>query len=100
MDGKQVLITGATNGIGLAAAEALAALGANVAMAGRNATAMRIAAARVTRPKRRGATVDTLHCRPLVAGRGAQAGRRGAGPLSQVGCARQQRRRHARDSGK
>jgi NAD(P)-dependent dehydrogenase (short-subunit alcohol dehydrogenase family) len=60
MIGKQVLITGATNGIGLAAAEALARLGANIAMAGRNATAMRIAAAQVNAAKRRGATVDTL----------------------------------------
>jgi NAD(P)-dependent dehydrogenase (short-subunit alcohol dehydrogenase family) len=33
---KQILITGATNGIGLAAAEALAALGANVAIVGRS----------------------------------------------------------------
>jgi NAD(P)-dependent dehydrogenase (short-subunit alcohol dehydrogenase family) len=32
---KQVLITGATNGIGLAAAEGLAALGANIAIVGR-----------------------------------------------------------------
>src|SRR5262245_42095789 len=32
---KQILITGATNGIGLAAAEALAALGANLAIVGR-----------------------------------------------------------------
>jgi hypothetical protein len=33
VNAKQVLITGATNGIGLAAAEGLAALGANVAPA-------------------------------------------------------------------
>ena len=38
MQGKQILITGATNGIGLAAAEALAALGANVAIVGRSET--------------------------------------------------------------
>jgi NAD(P)-dependent dehydrogenase (short-subunit alcohol dehydrogenase family) len=60
MQGKQVLITGATNGIGLAAAEALARLGANVAMAGRSATPMRIAAARVNAAKQQGARVDTL----------------------------------------
>jgi NAD(P)-dependent dehydrogenase (short-subunit alcohol dehydrogenase family) len=35
---KQILITGATNGIGLAAAEALAALGANLAIVGRSKT--------------------------------------------------------------
>src|SRR4029450_5713484 len=33
---KHILITGATNGIGLAAAEALAALGANLAIVGRS----------------------------------------------------------------
>jgi NAD(P)-dependent dehydrogenase (short-subunit alcohol dehydrogenase family) len=60
MHGKQVLITGATRGIGLAAAEALAARGANVAIVGRNATALRIAAARVTAAQRKAATVDTL----------------------------------------
>jgi NAD(P)-dependent dehydrogenase (short-subunit alcohol dehydrogenase family) len=60
MDGKQVLITGATNGIGLAAAEALARLGSNVVLAGRSTSALRIAAARVNAAKRKGATVDTL----------------------------------------
>jgi 2-deoxy-D-gluconate 3-dehydrogenase len=44
MKGKQILITGATNGIGLAAAEALAQLGANVAIVGRNETRTKIAA--------------------------------------------------------
>ena len=43
---KQILITGATNGIGLAAAEALAALGANLAIVGRSKTRIRIASAR------------------------------------------------------
>jgi NAD(P)-dependent dehydrogenase (short-subunit alcohol dehydrogenase family) len=42
---KQILITGATNGIGLAAAEALAALGANLAIVGRSETKTRIALA-------------------------------------------------------
>jgi NAD(P)-dependent dehydrogenase (short-subunit alcohol dehydrogenase family) len=60
MNGKQILITGATNGIGLAAAEALVALGANVAVVGRSETAMRIAAARVKAARKRGAAVDTL----------------------------------------
>jgi NAD(P)-dependent dehydrogenase (short-subunit alcohol dehydrogenase family) len=44
---KQILITGATNGIGLAAAEALAALGASLAIVGRSKTRTRIAAARI-----------------------------------------------------
>jgi NAD(P)-dependent dehydrogenase (short-subunit alcohol dehydrogenase family) len=45
VNAKQILITGATNGIGLAAAEALAALGANLAIVGRSKTWMRIASA-------------------------------------------------------
>jgi NADPH:quinone reductase-like Zn-dependent oxidoreductase len=44
LNDKQVLITGATNGIGLAAAEALAALGANLAIVGRSKTRTRIGA--------------------------------------------------------
>jgi NAD(P)-dependent dehydrogenase (short-subunit alcohol dehydrogenase family) len=44
--GKQVLLTGATNGIGLAAAEALAARGANVAIVARDRQRAEQAAAR------------------------------------------------------
>jgi NAD(P)-dependent dehydrogenase (short-subunit alcohol dehydrogenase family) len=58
--GKHILITGATNGIGLAAAEALAALGANVSLVGRDQTRTKIAAARVRAAAAKGATVDTL----------------------------------------
>jgi len=47
VQGKHILITGATNGIGLAAAQALAALGANVAIVGRNQTRTRVAAAAI-----------------------------------------------------
>jgi NAD(P)-dependent dehydrogenase (short-subunit alcohol dehydrogenase family) len=53
--GKQILITGATNGIGLAAAEALAALGANLAIVGRSKTRTRIASARIRAAAGRGA---------------------------------------------
>lgn len=60
LSGKQVLITGATNGIGLAAAEALAARGADVAIVGRNETRAKIAAARVRTAAAGGATVGTL----------------------------------------
>lgn len=60
MDGKYILITGATNGIGLAAAEALAALGGNIAIVGRNETRTRIAAARIRAAAGKGATVGTL----------------------------------------
>jgi NAD(P)-dependent dehydrogenase (short-subunit alcohol dehydrogenase family) len=57
---KQILITGATNGIGLAAAEALAALGANLAIVGRSKTKTRIALARIRAAAGRGATVATF----------------------------------------
>jgi NAD(P)-dependent dehydrogenase (short-subunit alcohol dehydrogenase family) len=60
MNGKQILITGATNGIGLAAAEALVALGANVAIVGRSETGTRIATARIKAARKRGATVDAF----------------------------------------
>src|SRR5436305_14368482 len=57
---KQILITGATNGIGLAAAEALAALGASVAIVGRNKTRTRIASARIRAAAVRGAMLATF----------------------------------------
>jgi NAD(P)-dependent dehydrogenase (short-subunit alcohol dehydrogenase family) len=57
---KQILITGATNGIGLAAAEALAALGASLAIVGRSKTRTRIASARIRAAAGRGATVTTF----------------------------------------
>jgi len=57
---KQILITGATNGIGLAAAEALAALGANLAIVGRSKTRTRIASARIRAAAGRRATVATF----------------------------------------
>ncbi|MBO0765748.1 MAG: SDR family NAD(P)-dependent oxidoreductase [Hyphomicrobiaceae bacterium] len=47
MQGKHILITGATNGIGLAAAKALVALGANLAIVGRSETRTRAAAAAI-----------------------------------------------------
>jgi NAD(P)-dependent dehydrogenase (short-subunit alcohol dehydrogenase family) len=57
---KQILVTGATNGIGLAAAEALAALGANVAIVGRSKTKTRIASARIRAAAGSGPTVATF----------------------------------------
>jgi len=57
---EQILITGATNGIGLAAAEALAARGANLAIVGRSKTRTRIASARIRAAAGRGATVATF----------------------------------------
>ena len=60
MNGKQILITGATTGIGLAAAVALAGRGANVAIVGRNETRTKIAAAQVRAAAGRGATVATF----------------------------------------
>ena len=59
MQGKNVLVTGATNGIGLAAGEALAALGASVAIVGRSANKTRIAAAQISAASK-GATVATF----------------------------------------
>jgi len=60
MNDKQILITGATDGIGLAAAEALAALGANLAIVGRSKSRTQVASARIRAVAGRGATVDTF----------------------------------------
>jgi NAD(P)-dependent dehydrogenase (short-subunit alcohol dehydrogenase family) len=57
---KQILITGATNGIGLAAAEALVSLGTNLAIVGRSKSRTRVAAARIRAAAKRGATVATF----------------------------------------
>ena len=60
MNDKQILITGATNGIGLAAAEGLAALGANLTIVGRSKSRTRVASARIRAAAGRGATVATF----------------------------------------
>jgi NAD(P)-dependent dehydrogenase (short-subunit alcohol dehydrogenase family) len=60
VSGKQVLITGATNGIGLAAAEALAARGARLAIVARSETRARDAVARITKAGGSGVNVDVL----------------------------------------
>ena len=57
---KQILSTGATNSIGLAAAEALAALGANLAIVGRSKRRTRVASARIRAAAGRRATVATF----------------------------------------
>ena len=92
MNDKQILITGATNGIGLAAAEALAALGANLAIVGRSKTRTGHCVGSHQGGGREGSHGGDIHGRPLVASFGAQIGRRGTGPLSKAGSARQQRR--------
>jgi NAD(P)-dependent dehydrogenase (short-subunit alcohol dehydrogenase family) len=57
---RTIVITGGTNGIGLAAAEALVALGENVVIVGRNDRRVRIAAAQIGAVATKGATVDTF----------------------------------------
>jgi NAD(P)-dependent dehydrogenase (short-subunit alcohol dehydrogenase family) len=80
---KQVLITGATNGIGLAAAKALAALGAHVAVVGRNAVRTKVATAEIQAQARKDARVTSF-----VADLASQAAVRGL--------AQEVLRRHAR----
>ncbi len=58
--GKRVLITGATNGIGLAAAEALARLGAELAIVARSEGRAKEAVARMQRTAGPDAKVDVL----------------------------------------
>ncbi len=67
-DQKQILITGATNGIGLAAAKALAALGINVAIVGRSAERSKIAAAQIS-----AAASNTVSVTTFVADLASQA---------------------------
>jgi NAD(P)-dependent dehydrogenase (short-subunit alcohol dehydrogenase family) len=57
---KTIVITGGTNGIGLAAAKALAAIGENVVIVGRNETRIRIAAAQIKAAAKNGVTVGML----------------------------------------
>jgi NAD(P)-dependent dehydrogenase (short-subunit alcohol dehydrogenase family) len=58
--GKRVLITGATDGIGLAAAEALAKRGANLAIVARNGAKAERAVERITDAGGPGTSVDLL----------------------------------------
>src|SRR4029077_17855663 len=60
MRDKQILITGASNGIGLAAAMALVGFGANVAIVGRNATRTKLAVAQIQARASRDARVSAF----------------------------------------
>jgi NAD(P)-dependent dehydrogenase (short-subunit alcohol dehydrogenase family) len=60
VDGQRVLITGATNGIGLAAAEALAARGVRLAIVARSESRARDAVARIEAAGGSGVSVDVL----------------------------------------
>jgi NAD(P)-dependent dehydrogenase (short-subunit alcohol dehydrogenase family) len=60
VEGKRVLITGATNGIGLATAEALGALGARLTIVARDPDRASRAVARILRRGGAGTTVDVL----------------------------------------
>jgi NAD(P)-dependent dehydrogenase (short-subunit alcohol dehydrogenase family) len=60
MSGKQILITGATNGIGLAAAKALAARNMNIVIVGRNESSTKVAAAQIKVRASKDVRVDTL----------------------------------------
>jgi NAD(P)-dependent dehydrogenase (short-subunit alcohol dehydrogenase family) len=59
-NGKHILITGATSGIGLAAAEALSALGAILAIIGRSEAKARAASTRIRAAAKGEARVATF----------------------------------------
>src|SRR5713226_8877699 len=60
VSGKRVVITGATSGIGLAAAKELAALGANLAIVARSAERAAEAVVQIAKASPSGATPDVL----------------------------------------
>jgi NAD(P)-dependent dehydrogenase (short-subunit alcohol dehydrogenase family) len=60
--GKRVVITGATNGIGLAAAQVLAARGARLTIVARSEARASAAIARIETASRAGATVESAIC--------------------------------------
>ena len=92
--GKVVIVTGASRGIGAAAAEALAAAGAAVMLAARDGRAGR-RGGRQDRSGRRQGRSAGLRCRRLCRGRGA--GRRDHATLRPPRHPDQQRRRHRTD---
>ena len=82
VNGKQILITGATDGIGLAAAEKLAGLGAKLAIVARDESQGAGRCGAHFRGRRQRRAVDVLMAESGLAGVGSSAGRRGARPLS------------------
>ena len=92
MTGRTVLVTGSTAGIGKATALGLAAMGAHVAITGRDRGRTEDAAREIRDAGGRG-EVDVFVADLFVSGGGAATGRRGARAASPDPCADQQRRR-------